>query len=430
MQDPVRLLEGVRIVAFTQFLLGPAAVQYLADMGADVVKIEEPTSGPHERRWSGAGSFVNGVSTFFMLAHRNVRSLALDLKHPEGRQVAKDLCRQADVVVVNFRPGVMEKLGLGYEELIRDNPGLVFACASGYGSESPYRNLPGQDLLLQAATGLAAATGPAGGFPVAAGAAVVDQHAAALLAMGVLGALYQRARNGQGQRVEVTMVQAGLDLQAEPFLYHLNGAVVERPKVPLASAYHEAPYGFYKVQDGYVALSLSPLLMISAALGDPPELAPYLDPDVALTQREEIYSALSPLLAGFTKASLLDLFRRHGIWCSPVNDYDAVMNDPLVTHLAPVEEIDHPQAGRVRLLRHPISYSSGHAGARRLPPSLGQHTDEVLGELGYDAARIEALRSSGAVGGAHHPPGREAARETLVEHITHQEVPTTQEAQS
>ena len=380
-REPLQLLADVRIVAFTQFLLGPAAAQYLADMGADVVKIEEPTVGPHERRWAGAESFVNGESTFFMLAHRNVRSIGLDLKSAEGRDVARELCRDADVVLVNFRPGVMERLGLGYEELSRENGRLIYACASGYGSDSPHRGLPGQDLLLQAMAGLASVTGPDEGYPVAAGAAVVDQHAAALLAMGILGALHGRERTGKGQRLEVTMVEAALDLQAEPLLYHLNGAKVERPRTPLASAFHEAPYGFYKLQDGYVALSLSPIRLISEVLGDPEPLRPFLDPAVAFERREEIYEALSPLLADFTKAELLQRFRASGVWCAPVNNYDEALADDAVAYLDPIQEIDHPIAGKVRLLRHPIRFSSGQATVRRMPPALGEHTAEILEEL-------------------------------------------------
>jgi crotonobetainyl-CoA:carnitine CoA-transferase CaiB-like acyl-CoA transferase len=353
---------------------------------------------------------VNGVSTFFLLAHRNVRSVGVDLKHEDARQVVLDMCRDADVVLVNFRPGVMERLGLGYEDLRRDNPGLVYACASGYGSDSPYRDLPGQDLLLQAATGLASVTGPADGPPVAAGAAVVDQHGAALLAMGILGALHHRAATGRGQKVEVTMAQAGLDLQAEPLTYHLNGAAVERPRVPLASSFHEAPYGFYAVQDGHVALSLSPLRLVSAALDDPVELEPFLDPQIALEQREEIYAALSPLLAGFTVAGLVEHLRAHGVWCAPVNDYDAALAEPFLKHLDPIEQVEHPDAGRVSLLRHPVSYSSGDARARRVPPALGEHTQEVLEEMGFSPERIDRLQTAGVIGRASgRRPGSEEA---------------------
>lgn len=396
-QNSLKLLDGVRIVAFTQFLLGPAAAQYLADMGADVIKIEEPTVGPHERRWAGAESFVNDESTFFMLAHRNVRSIGLDLKSTEGQNVAKRLCAGADVVLVNFRPGVMERLGLGYGDLSRDNEQLIYACASGYGSDSPSRGLPGQDLLLQATAGLAAVTGPADGYPVAAGAAIVDQHAAALLAMGILGALHGREKSGKGQRLEVTMVEAALDLQAEPLLYHLNGAVVERPSVPLGSAFHEAPYGFYKLQDGYIVLSLSPIKSISTALGDPQPLQPFLDPAVAFQRREEIYEALQPLLAGFSKAELIQHFRNSGIWCAPVNNYDEALADEAVAYLDVIQEIEHPSAGKVRLLRHPIRYSSGTATVRQTPPALGEHTVEILEEIGIGKEDISDLRKSGTV---------------------------------
>lgn len=395
--NPLQLLAGVRIIAFTQFLLGPAAAQYLADMGADVIKIEEPTAGPHERRWAGAESFVNGESTFFMLAHRNVRSIGLDLKTPQGQEVAKRLCANADVALVNFRPGVMERLGLGYEELSRENDRLIYACASGYGSHSPYRTLPGQDLLLQATSGLTAVTGPADGPPVAAGAAIVDQHAAALLAMGILGALHSRERTGKGQQLEVTMVQAALDLQAEPLLYHLNGAVVRRPQVPLASAFHEAPYGFYRLQDGHVVLSLSPIRLISDVLGQPESLRPFLDPAVAFERREDIYKALSPLLEGFTRAGLITLFRENGIWCAPVNNYDEALAEEAVAFLDPIEEVAHPTAGTVRLLRHPVRYSSGTATVRQPPPGLGEHTADILEELGYGEEDITRLQTSKTV---------------------------------
>jgi crotonobetainyl-CoA:carnitine CoA-transferase CaiB-like acyl-CoA transferase len=291
----------------------------------------------------------------------------------------------------------MERLGLGYESLSKDNPRLIYAEASGYGAESPYRQLPGQDLLLQATAGLAAVTGSRQGPPVAAGAAVVDQHAAALLAMGVLAALNGRHATGEGQRVEVTMIEAALDLQSEPLTYHLNGATVERPTVPLASSFHEAPYGFYEVKDGYVALSLSPMAVISEALGSPPELEPYLDPAVRLTQREEIYTALAPLLTRFGQQELIDHFREHGIWCAPVNDYDAMMQDKAIDYLEPVMTLQHPTAGEVKLLRHPIRYAASPATVRRMPPELGEHSVEIMEELGLQPEEIRSLQDAGAV---------------------------------
>lgn len=396
--QPLRLLEGVRIVAFTTFLVGPAAVQYLADMGADVIKIEEPSRGPHERHWSGAATKLNDVSLLFLMSSRNIRSVGLDLKRPEGRSVARDLCREADVVVSNFRPGVMERLGLDYETLRSDNPGLVYASASGYGSKSAYRDLPGQDLLVQAISGLTAVTGERDGPPVAAGAVVVDQHAATLLALGIIGALYARSATGEGQELEVTMVQSALDLQAEAFAYHLNGASLERPTRGLATTYHEAPYGFYEVQDGYVAVSISPIALVSEALGGPAELEPYLDPGIAFTSRDEIYQALSPLMASFTRAELVQHLRQHGVWCAPVNDYAEAIQDPIVAGLEPIEEFVHPEAGPVRVVGHPVRYGSGTAGVSRVPPGLGEHTREVLVDLGYPGDKIDELRAEGIFG--------------------------------
>jgi crotonobetainyl-CoA:carnitine CoA-transferase CaiB-like acyl-CoA transferase len=396
-QRQLALLADVKIVAFTTFLIGPAATQYLADMGADVVKVEEPHRGPHERHWSGAGTFLDDVSVFFLMSNRNVRSVGLDLKHPRGRQAALDLCRDADVVVTNFRPGVMERLGLGYEALREQKPDLIWACASGYGSDGPFSDLPGQDLLVQSISGLPSVSGSAGGPPIPTGAAIVDQHSATLLALGILGALHHRDVTGEGQRVEVTMVQAALDLQAEALSYHLNGGELRRPSNGLASSYHEGPYGFYAVQDGYVALSMSPIARISAALGDPTELQALLDPADAFARREEIYAALAPLLRGHARAELVELLRSHGVWCAPVNSWDEMPDDPIVAQLDPFERFEHPQAGAVRVVRHPIAYSSGTAAVRRTPPGLGEHTDEVLGAAGYDADELARLREERVV---------------------------------
>lgn len=390
----MEILKDVKIVAFTQFLLGPAGVQYLADLGADVVKVEAPGRGAYERSWSGGGTFVNGVSAFFLLANRNLRSVTLDLKHPEGRTAALRLAATADVVVDNFRPGVLDRLGLGYERLRRERADLIYALGSGYGSDSPYRDLPGQDLLLQARSGLAAATGRDGEPPTPAGAAVVDQHGAALLALGILAALHHRQRTGEGKRVEVTMMQAALDLQMEPMVYHLNGGTVSRPSAPLGSSFHEAPYGIYPTSDGHIAISLSPVAKLAEALGDPAALRPYHDRALALTHREEIYRALSPLLRDTPTAELAEKLREHGVWCAPVNDYDTVLDDPVVGHLDPFLHLQHPDAGPVTVLKHPVRYDGTEPGLRRMPPSIGQHTEDVLHELGYSADKIAQLRAA------------------------------------
>ena len=392
------MLEGVRVLCFTQFLLGPAAAQYLADMGADVVKVERP-QGAWERWWAGGDTFKDGESVFFMLAHRNVRSVAVDLKQEEGVDVCRRLAAESDVVIGNFRSGVLDRLGLGADQLRADNPGLIYATASGYGDDSPYRDLPGQDLLVQAMTGLMSVTGSADGPPVPAGAAIVDQHAGALLAMGILGALVEKQRTGQGRRVEVNMVQAGLDLQLEPATYWRNGGFVERPNEPLGSAFHPAPYGVYAVEDGHVAISLSPVELVSEALGGVPELEPFagISTRQGLDQRDDVHRGIAAAVRGWKRDELVSRLRDHRVWCAPVLAYPEVFADPAIEHLQPFETIEHERVGRIDLLRHPIRYDGQPPTAKRQPPDIDQHGSEVLGEI-LTAEELAALKAKGVVG--------------------------------
>jgi crotonobetainyl-CoA:carnitine CoA-transferase CaiB-like acyl-CoA transferase len=395
-RSEMKTLSGIKILSLTQFLLGPAGVQYLADLGADVIKIEPP-GGAWERTWSGANHFLNGISPFFMLSHRNVRSITLNLKQQEAQEVARRLIASADVLVQNFRPGVVERFGLDYDAVRRINPRLVYASVSGYGEESPDRALPGQDLLIQAMSGLMAATGRASEPPTPVGAAIVDQHGAALLAMGILAALFHRERTGEGQKIEVTMIQAALDLQLEPVTYYLNGAHLARPAHAIASTFHSAPYGVYETADGHMVLSMTSVRTLSEALGGVQALEPYETPALAMPQREEIAEILMPILRGRSTAEWIATLRERGVWCAPVNGYDEVFAEPAVQYLDPVQEFDHPEAGHVRLLKHPVRYGVGEPGVQRLPPGIGEHTLEVLQDAGYSADEIENLRVTGAL---------------------------------
>jgi crotonobetainyl-CoA:carnitine CoA-transferase CaiB-like acyl-CoA transferase len=385
------MLQGVKIVCFTHFMLGPAGAQYLADMGADVVKIEPP-NGAWERTWAGGDTFPNGVSAFFMLANRNVRSLRLDLKKPEGVAVARRLLAEADVVIENYRSGTLDRLGLGYEQAREINPDIIFASGSGFGSNSPYRDLPAQDLLIQAISGLASITGREGEAPVPSGVAIVDQHSASLLAMAVLAALLHRDRTGEGQLIEIIMLLAALDLGVEPIVYSLNGGTVRVPKERLGSAYHAAPYGIYETSDGHVAVSVSPVSAIRKAFDDAPELEGFEDPTIALSERDAIRAALDPFFRRDTSKNLVALLRAHGVWCAPVQGYDEVFEDPAVKHLDPLFEIEHPIAGTVTLLKPPIRFGAGEPVLRHNPPTVGEHTDEILREAGYTEAEIDSMR--------------------------------------
>jgi crotonobetainyl-CoA:carnitine CoA-transferase CaiB-like acyl-CoA transferase len=390
------VLAGVRVLSFTQFLLGPSGVQFLADMGADVIKIEPPGGTLWERHWSGANLFLNGVSAFFLLAHRNQRSLALDLKAPEGLAVARRLVGSADVLVQNFRPGVMARLGLGWEDVSKINPRLIYASVSGYGESSPYRDRPGQDLLMQAFSGLASISGRAGQPPVPVGTAVIDQHGAALLAMGVLAALLERARTGKGLQVEASLLKSALDLQIEVASYHLNGARLEKSPTGLASMVHPPPYGVYATRDGHIVLSMSPLGALARAL-PLPALETYAAVQWNFEAREAVARLLEPVVLLRTTEEWLERLVPQGIWAAPINTYDETFADPAVQAADAVEEIQHPVAGSVKLLRFPLELSTGRAEVRRLPPMPGEHTNEILRECGYSEADIDRLHAAGAV---------------------------------
>ena len=394
-RPPLAILSGVRVVSFTQFLLGPSGVQFLADLGADVIKVEPRGGTLWERNWSGADVFKNGVSVFFMLAHRNQRSLALDLKKPEGQAVARRLVEGADVVVQNFRPGVMERLGLGWDALEAVNPRLIYVSASGYGDKSPYRDRPGQDLLMQAFSGLASISGRADQPPTAVGTAVIDQHGATLLALGVLAAILERQRTGRGLQVEVSMLRAALDLQIEAATYAMNGARLTKTETPLASTFHPPPYGVYATKDGYVVLSMSPLAQLAEVL-PLPALMEHAS-GWSFERREVVARLVEPVMRTRTTAEWIERLVPLGVWVARVNTLDEALADPILAAAEAYEDIEHPVAGRVRLLRLPVEFSSGRAGVRRLPPQCGQHTDEVLREAGYGDGDIAQLRADAVV---------------------------------
>ena len=393
---PLTILQGTRILSFTQFLLGPAGVQYLADLGADVIKIEAPGGTLFERNWAGCDLFLNGVSAFYLCANRNQRNLTLNLRHPDGQAAAKRLIAVADVLVQNFRPGVMERFGLAYEQVASLNPRLIYVSASGYGEKSVYKDRPGQDLLLQAMSGLASISGRAGTPPAPVGAPIVDQHGAALLAMGVLAALLDRTRTGRGQKLEVTMIRSALDLQLEILSYYLNGGQMRKSPTSLASMFHPGPYGIYETRDGYLALSMSPLPDLQAAL-QLEELAPLATERFNYPAREAIARILEPVIRTRTTREWIEYLVPRGIWAAPVLDFEAVLEDPAVREADVVEEVEHPTAGTVRLLRFPVEFSSGRASCRRIPPRSGEHTDDVLREIGYSEAEVQRLREGGVV---------------------------------
>lgn len=390
------LLDGIRVVSFCHFLQGPAGAQYLADMGADVIKVE-PIHGAHERRWSGADVFVEGVSGFYLCANRNKRSIGIDLKSEAGREVARRLIAGADVVMENFRPGVFARLGFDDDTLRALNPKLILASASGFGSSGPMAGKPGQDLLMQARSGLVAVTGTPEIGPTPAGAAIVDQHGGALLAMGILGALVRRLRDGIGTRVEASLLNAALDLQGEALVNYFAGEkdakALERER-GLATWFHAAPYGVYPTRDAHVVISLCEARTLAEAL-DNDDLRALAEIDL-YKDRDAYARCLRRVTAEHTRDQLGAMLDAADIWWAPVNLYEDLLDDPQVAHCEVFRRVS-VRGRTIHLVNHPNRYDGCVPELRVLALEIGEHTHEILGELGYAPEDVARLLAEGGV---------------------------------
>jgi crotonobetainyl-CoA:carnitine CoA-transferase CaiB-like acyl-CoA transferase len=390
------MLKGVKALSFTHFLQGPSAVQMLADLGAEVIKIE-PLTGAYERQWSGLDTYLNDVSVFFMLANRNQRSLSINLREEKGKEIIYRLVKDADVVIENFRPGVMDRLGFGYEVLKEMNPRLVYCSCTGYGSDGPYKNRPGQDMLIQSLSGLTSLSGRKEHPPTPVGTAVVDQHGAVLAAFGVLAALYDCQKTGKGQKVESNLLNAALDLQIEPLSYYLNkGFLHDRSNTGLATRFHQAPYGTYETSNGWITISNTPTSKLADVFEDE-SLRAYTAKDQMILKREEIDAIVAAKMKSKTTEQWLEKFEKCEIWHSPVNEYKDVLNDPQVKWNNNILTFEHPDAGQTKVLNHPVRYEKHQTGVYRNPPRMGEHTDEIMAEYGFSAEEIDEMQKNGIV---------------------------------
>ena len=391
-------LQGLRVIEMAHIMSGPTCGMLLADMGADVIKVEKLPGGDDTRSYTEPS--INGESAAFMILNRNKRGIAVNLKTPGGLEVVKKLLADADVVTENYRKGTLEKLGLGYDVLQALNPRLIYCAVSGYGRTGPYADKGGFDLIAQGFAGIMSITGEPGGPPAKSGTSIADINAGILAALGIVSALVARSTTGKGQMVETSLMEAAIQQTYwQAAIFFATG----KNSGPTGSAHIlTAPYQAFPTKDGWINIggaNQSNWERIVKVIGRP-ELAQ--DARFATNNdRMKNLAALTPLIAERLKArpsaEWIREFEAAGVPVGPVNKIGDMLADPQVQARDMVVEVDHPRAGRVKALGHPIKFSDTRGDMRRPAPLLGEHTREILVELGYDDARIAALLKEGAV---------------------------------
>lgn len=347
-------LAGVTVLDFSQFLAGPSCALRLGDLGARVIKVERPDGGDASRQLFLADLPFDQDSALFHAINRGKLSVAADLKSPDDMVRVRRLIERADVLIHNFRPGIMDRLGLGWDAVGALNPRLIYAGVSGYGLDGPWRDRPGQDLLVQSLSGIAWLSGDAGGAPTPAGLSITDMMAGAQLAQGILALLVRRGVTGRGGRVDVSLIETAVDLQFEHLAVYLNrgGAMPARSAVANANLYLAAPYGIYATADGHVAIAMCPVDRLGAVIDCAPLTA--IPADRWFADRDAIKAILRSHLAAEGSRHWLDRLEPAGIWAAPVNDWSAFTADPAFAALDATQQVHAPGGETLTLTRCPI----------------------------------------------------------------------------
>jgi len=391
-------LRGMRVLELAQIMAGPTCGMLLADMGADVVKVEKLPGGDDSRSYREPR--VNGVSAPFMMLNRNKRGLALDLKHPKGRDVLLRMVRDADVLTENYRRGTLEKLGLGYDVLAAINPGLIYCAVSGYGRDGPYADKGGFDLIAQGFAGLMAITGEPGRPPVKTGNPVADINAGILAAVGILAAYAHKGRTGQGQIVETSLMEAALQ---QTYWHAAIHFVTGQSPEPTGSAHLlTAPYQAFATADGWINIggaNAANWERITDVLGHPEwrDDPRFATNSARMEHRAALTNAMTPILATRTKAAWIAAFDAAGVPVGPVHSIGEALRHPQTIARGMVVDLVHPEAGDTKALGCPIHFSATPTRVTRPAPMLGEHSRELLAEYGYTPADIDALIAEGVV---------------------------------
>ncbi len=390
-------LEGLFVLDMSKTLAGPFCTMNLGDMGAEVIKVEEPTIGDETRQWS---PYWEGQSCFYLAVNRNKRNIAVNLKHPQGAEVVKKLATKADVVIESFRTGTTEKMGLGYEELTSINPRIIYCAISGFGRTGPLSQKAGYDLMVQAYSGLMSMTGEPERTPVRIGFSLVDITCGWVAYGGIMTALYQREKTGKGQYVEASLLESMVSAASYHIVNYLGTGATPGP---LGQEHPSlAPYQMFPSKDGRVMLGAAndalwkKFCAVTARqdLADDPRFQTNLD---RVDHRRELIPLLEDLFQTKTTDEWVDMLEGAGIPNSPVNTIANIVNDPQVAHREMIADVPHPTVAGLRAPACPMKLSDGPSSIRRHPPENGEHTEEILLELGYAKDVIARMEASGAV---------------------------------
>ena len=372
-------LKGIIVLEFCQFMAGPSAGLRLADLGARVIKIERPVKGEGGRQIAIKNLFVDNSSLVFHTANRNKDSFAANLKSEEDLNLVKKLIAKADVVTHNFRPGVMEKIGLTYQDCKKLNSTIIYASITGYGTLGPWKNKPGQDLLLQAVSGLTYLTGNENCPPTPMGLAVADMYCGTHLVQGILAALIRKNQKKLGCHVEVSLLESILDLQFEVLTTYINDEKMlpKRPKYNGAHVYLNAPYGIYKTADGHLALAMGSLVKLAKTL----DFKALENVSPHFLKRKKVYRLLQNFFIKKTTKEWLAILEPEDIWCSDVLDYKTLLNHIGFTNLEFNQKVELLNGEKVHTTRCPIQLNDEKLFSKKGAPRVGEHTEKIINEF-------------------------------------------------
>lgn len=392
-------LKGIRVLDMSHVLAGPTSTMVLADLGAEVIHIEPPW-GDDSR---GFGPFLNGKSAYYVSINRNKKSVVVNIKKNEGKKIIKDLIKVSDVVVENFRPGTMEKLGFSYEEIRKINPKIVYASISGFGHDTipEYKGRPSYDMIAQAYSGLMSITGPEGGPPVRVGTSVGDIVTGYMCTIGILSALYYREKTGIGQRIDISMIDSLFFILENAVLrYTVSGEIPE----PLGTAHPSiTPFQAFKTKDDWIVIPIGNDNLwkkFTEAIGHPElkEKEEYKTNKLRTKNKKKLIPLLEDIISKKTTDEWLKIFKKYGIPASPINTIDRIVNDPHIKYRNMLVEVEQPDMGKVKIAGSPLKLSETPGRVYSHAPLLGENTLEVLRDiLGYSSEKIEELNNKGVI---------------------------------